>query len=86
MSTQPTTFWQRLSGPVKVGLVFAAIAIALSLYGIFTNPDIPVNARSILIATIISGGTWGLISWAIATAIVDVETDVAARNGEPLDD
>jgi len=28
-------------------------------------------------AIIISGGTWGLVSWAIATAAVDVERDVA---------
>lgn len=86
MTEQRLSLWRRLSGPVKVGLLFAAIAIALSLFGIFTNPDIPASPQSIVIATVISGLTWGLISWAIATAVVDVEEDVAARGGEPLDD
>ncbi|HID64245.1 MAG TPA: hypothetical protein EYP49_16115 [Anaerolineae bacterium] len=37
----------------------------------------PLTARSLIMAIIISGGTWGLVSWAIATAAVDVERDVA---------
>ncbi|MCZ7567914.1 MAG: hypothetical protein M5U01_04840 [Ardenticatenaceae bacterium] len=86
MTAERPSLWRRLSGPVKVGLMFALIAIALSLFGLFRNPDTPTTVRSILIATVISGGTWGLVSWAIATAIVDVEEDVAERGGEPLDE
>lgn len=86
MTAERPNLWRRLSGPVKVGLIFALIAIALSLFGLFRNPDTPATLQSILIATVISGGTWGLVSWAIATAIVDVEQDVAERGGEPLDD
>jgi hypothetical protein len=37
----------------------------------------PLTARSLIMAIIISGGTWGLVSWAIATAAVEVERDVA---------
>jgi hypothetical protein len=52
--------WQRLNGPAKIGLVFAAVGIVLTGMG-----------------ALISGGTWGLVSWAIATAAVEVERDVA---------
>lgn len=86
MTAERPNLWRRLSGPVKVGLIFALIAVALSLFGLFRNPDTPVTLQTLLIATLISGGTWGLVSWAIATAIVDVEEDVAERGGEPLDD
>lgn len=70
-------YWKRLSGPIKVGFFFAILAIVLSLFGIIRNPDIDFNVRTFFIATIIAGGTWGLISWAIAEAIVDVENDIA---------
>ena len=36
----------------------------------------PLTVRSVLTAIVISGGTWGIISWAIATAVVEVERDV----------
>jgi hypothetical protein len=32
---------------------------------------------------LISGGTWGVVSWAIATAAVEVERDVAEAEGVP---
>ena len=80
-----TTFWRRLSGPVKVGLVFALIAILLSVVGILRNPQTPATLQSILIATVISGLTWGIIAWAIAVAALDVEEEVEARDGEPLE-
>jgi hypothetical protein len=86
MTAEHRNVWQRLSGPVKIGLIFALIAIVLSLFGLLRNPDTPVSLQTILIATVISGGTWGLVSWAIATAVVDVEEDVAERDHEPLDD
>lgn len=72
-------YWKRLSGPVKVGIFFAVLAIVLSLSGIIRNPDIDFNVRTFFIATVIAGGTWGLISWAIAEAIVDVESDIAEQ-------
>lgn len=68
--------WGRLSGPTKVGIFFALLAIGLSLFGVFRNPDIPVNWRTIFVAVVIAGGTWGLIAWAIATAILDVEEEI----------
>lgn len=72
----------RLSGPVKVSLFFAVAAIVMSVVGLVRDPATPATARSLFIATVISGGTWGVVSWAIAAAVVDVEQDVADREGE----
>jgi hypothetical protein len=65
-----------LSGPVKVGLVFAALGIILTIIGILRDSTTPVTAWSLGIGSMISGLTWGLVSWAIATAAVEVENDL----------
>lgn len=80
-----TTFWARLSGPTKVGLTFCLLAVLLSVFGIVRNPETPATAQSVLIATVISGLTWGIIAWAIATAAMDVEADIEERDGAQLD-
>lgn len=79
-------FWTRLSGPVKVGLTFFLLAVVLSVVGILRNPDTPANLQSVFIATVISGVTWGLIAWAIATAAVDVEDEIEELEGHPREE
>ncbi len=75
--------WQRMNGPLKVGLIFAAIAIIMALVGLIRGSDTaPLTVRSVVMAVLISGGTWGLVSWAIATAVVEVERDVAAEENQ----
>jgi hypothetical protein len=69
--------WHRLNGPAKIGLVCAALGILLTIIGILRDPTTPVTAWSLGMGTLISGGPWGLVSWAIATAAVEVERDVA---------
>jgi hypothetical protein len=79
---RPKNWWQRLDGPLKVGLVFAILGIILTIIGIFRDPTTPVTAWSLGVGSLISGGTWGLVSWAIATAAVEVENDVAQAEVE----
>ncbi len=69
--------WQKLNGPLKIGLTFAAIAVILTIIGIFKDPGTPVNAWTLIVGSLISGTIWGLISWAIATAAVAVEKDAS---------
>jgi hypothetical protein len=77
-----TSFWKRLSLPQRIGLAAAALAILLALAGI-ARGNVPLNPLSILLALLISGGSWGLVAWAVATAATDVEADVAeAERGE----
>ena len=71
---------RRPSGPVLVGAFFAALAIGLTLVGLWRDHNL--SLRNILLAVALGGGTWGLISWAIATAVVQVEEDMASRRDE----
>ncbi len=71
----------RISGALAVGLFFAALAIVLSLVGLWRQDNLTL--RNAVLAIALGGGTWGLISWAVATAVLDVEEDVASRgNGD----
>ena len=67
---------RRLSGPLKIGLIAAALGIALALVGI-ARGNVPLNPTSVLLALLISGGSWGLVAWAVATAAYDVEADLS---------
>jgi hypothetical protein len=62
--------------PLRVGLIFAAAGIILAIVGIIRG-TVPAQPLSILLALLISGGSWGVVSWAVTTAIVDVEGDLA---------
>ena len=64
----------KLSLPMKVGLAFGLLGICLAAVGIVRG-SVPLNLASIAMAFVISGGVWFVVSWAVATAAVDVETD-----------
>jgi hypothetical protein len=68
--------FQRLSLPLKIALGFAALGLALTVVGILRG-NVPLNPASIGMALLIGGGSWFLVSWAVAAAAVDVEEDVA---------
>jgi len=68
--------WKRLDGPTKVGLFFAVLGIVLTIVGIIRDPSTPITAWSIIVGSLIGGGVWGVVSWAIAFAAVEVENDV----------
>ena len=60
-----------------MGLGFAAAGLALTVIGIVRG-NVPTNPASIAMALLIGGGVWFVVSWAVATAAVDVEEDAAA--------
>jgi len=76
MQEKPKSRSARLSLPLRVGLICAALGIILAVVGIIRG-NVPLNAASILLALLISGGSWGVVSWAVTTAAVDVERDLA---------
>ncbi len=83
MTDSKRSWVARISLPVKVGLVFALVAMILAVVGIIRG-IVPANPLSIFLALLISGGSWGLVSWAVATAAVDVERDIAEQEtGDP---
>lgn len=68
--------WKRLGIPVRVGIGFAAVGLVLTVAGIVRG-NVPTNPASIAMALLIGGGVWFVVSWAVATAAVDVEGDIA---------
>jgi hypothetical protein len=81
-NNRPKNLWQRLDGPLKVGLSFAALGILLTIIGIFRDPTVPITVWSLGMGSLISGGVWGVVSWGIATAAVEVEQDVSLAEAE----
>ena len=73
--------WRRLGLPLRVGLICAGLGMALAVVGI-ARGAVPLNPLSIFLALLISGGSWGVVSWAVATAVVDVERDLAEDGHE----
>lgn len=67
---------KRISLPIKVGLIFGLIGLALTVVGIVRG-TVPSQPLSILVALLIGGGVWFVVSWAVATAAVDVERDIS---------
>ncbi|MCX7668824.1 MAG: hypothetical protein N2439_01965, partial [Anaerolineae bacterium] len=61
---------------LRVSLICAGLGLALAIVGIARGP-VPLNPLSIFLALLISGGSWGVVSWAVTTAVVDVERDLA---------
>jgi len=66
-----------ISGPVKVGVFFASLAIVMSIVGL--GRDNNLSLRNLALAVLLGGGSWGLVSWAIASAVAAVEEDLADR-------
>jgi hypothetical protein len=83
MTESRRPLWNRLSLPVRVGLLFCAAGLALAIVGI-ARGAVPFNPLSIFLALLISGGSWGLVSWAIAQAAVDVETDIVENEDDEV--
>lgn len=76
--------WKNLSGPIKIGLIAALVGMLLAVVGIVRGA-VPANPVSILLALLISGLSWGIVAWAIATAARDVEEDLAeADDQQPM--
>ncbi len=71
-----SSLWKRLSGPCKVGIAVALVAIVLTVVGQLRQPD-SITFRSLAMGILIGGGSWGLVAWAIAYAAWDVENELA---------
>jgi hypothetical protein len=64
-----------LSGPVKIGLVVGSIGALLTVIGLLMGNLAPLTLWSLLLGIILGGGSWGVVSWAIASAAADAVAD-----------
>ncbi|MGD9047262.1 MAG: hypothetical protein PVF77_04365 [Anaerolineae bacterium] len=67
--------WRQLSGPVKVGLLFGLVGALLTTVGLLAGNLAPLTVRSLLLGILLGGGSWGVVSWAIASAAVDATSE-----------
>ena len=63
--------WRQLNGPVKIGLALGLLGALLTVIGLFMGNLAPLTARSPILGILLGGGSWGVVSWAIASAAVD---------------
>lgn len=63
--------WTQLSGPVKIGLVVGLAGALLTIIGLLTGDFAPLTLRSVLLGILLGGGSWGIVSWAVASAAAD---------------
>ena len=68
--------WTRLSGPVKIALVLGLIGALLTVVGLLLGNLAPLTPRSLILGILLGGGSWGVVSWAIAAAAASVTTDL----------
>jgi len=72
MSKRIRYLWRHTNTPIKVGLLFGALGGLLALLGWFRERG---DALGLLIALLVSFVTWGVVAWAIAQAVYEVEKD-----------
>jgi hypothetical protein len=75
--------WSRLGGPLKIGLVIGLVGALLTVIGIFKGGFAPLTLRSLLLGILLGGGSWGLVSWAIASAAVDAVSPAVSEEPGP---
>ena len=68
--------WTRWSGPVKIGLVLGLIGALLTVVGLVMGNLAPLTPRSLILGILLGGGSWGIVSWAIAAAAASVTADL----------
>lgn len=61
----------RLSGAAKIGLVLGVLGAVMVVVGLVAGNMAPLTARTLLLGILLGGGSWGVVSWAIAAAAID---------------
>jgi hypothetical protein len=64
-----------MSLPLRVGIVFGLLGAALAVAGLVRNASEPFSWRGLVMAVVLAGGSWGAVSWALATAVVEARQD-----------
>jgi len=59
--------WKQLSGAVKIGLVLGLVGAVLTVIGLLMGNLAPLSVRSVVLGVLLGGGSWGVVSWAIAS-------------------
>jgi hypothetical protein len=63
--------------PLRVGILLGLVGAVLAAVGLARGASEPFSWRGLAMAIVLAGGSWGLVSWALTTAVTE-----AGRNGE----
>jgi hypothetical protein len=67
--------WKKMGGPVKIGLVIGFIGALLTVVGLLAGNLAPLTVWSLVLGVLLGGGSWGVVSWAVASAAADAMED-----------
>ena len=67
--------WARTDLPIKVGIVVGCLGALLAAAGLGRGASEPFSWRGLAMAILLAGGSWGMVSWALTTAVVEARTD-----------
>ncbi|HNS51021.1 MAG TPA: hypothetical protein PKO09_07545 [Anaerolineae bacterium] len=67
--------WRKLGIPGKIGLTLGVLGASLTVLGLVFGNLATLSVWSVLMGILIGGGSWGVVSWAIASAAVDASSD-----------
>ena len=67
--------WRRLGVPGRIGLELGLLGAVLTVLGLVFGNLATLTVKSVLLGILIGGGSWGFVSWAIASAAVDATSD-----------
>ena len=67
--------WARADLPLKVGILCGLLGAVLAAVGLVRGASEPFSWRGLAMAILLAGGSWGLVSWALTMAIMEVGQD-----------
>lgn len=67
--------WRWLGGPGRIGLGVGLVGALLTVAGLVSGNLAPLTVRSLFLGVLLGGGSWGVVSWAIASAAADAMSD-----------
>ena len=74
--------WARTGFPVRIGVLLGLLGAVLAAICLMRPASGPFSWRGAAMAVVLAGGAWGLVSWAMASAIAQARQDEPSSRDE----